>query len=81
MKSRTPSTLIKVYLDRFKEFNDRCGFLAGDDTIRLTALLLEKFREQISDKAHVGNVARGRPRDLLFAQFLLFEPRYHLIRV
>lgn len=66
LTARTPFTLIYADLDRFKEYNDRYGFLAGDDMIRSTALLLEKFREQISDKARVGHVGGD--------DFVVFSP-------
>ena len=49
-------TIVYADLDRFKEFNDAYGFLAGDELIRLTAHLLELAVSKLGDDARVGHV-------------------------
>lgn len=49
-------TIVYADLDRFKEFNDAYGFLAGDELIRLTAHLLEIAVSRLGDEARLGHV-------------------------
>ena len=43
-------------LDRFKEYNDVYGFLAGDELIRLAARVLGEGAREIGDNARLGHV-------------------------
>jgi EAL domain-containing protein (putative c-di-GMP-specific phosphodiesterase class I)/GGDEF domain-containing protein/CBS domain-containing protein len=54
---RTAPELVVLYvdLDRFKEYNDRYGFLMGDEMIRLSARVLSRMAAS-SDTARVGHV-------------------------
>ena len=49
-------TLIYADLDHFKEYNDRYGFLRGDDLIRFTAGLFRDFLPKIGPEACLGHV-------------------------
>jgi EAL domain-containing protein (putative c-di-GMP-specific phosphodiesterase class I)/GGDEF domain-containing protein len=54
---RSAPELVVLYvdLDRFKEYNDRYGFLMGDEMIRLSARVLSRLAAS-SDTARVGHV-------------------------
>lgn len=52
----TGGTLLYADLDRFKEFNDAFGFLAGDDAIRLTARTLARHMESLCPGARLGHL-------------------------
>ncbi|HVW24920.1 MAG TPA: GGDEF domain-containing protein [Polyangiaceae bacterium] len=54
---RTAPDLVVVYadLDRFKEYNDRYGFLMGDEMIRLSARVLARMAAT-SESARIGHV-------------------------
>ncbi len=50
------ATLLYVDLDRFKEYNDRYGFLQGDRMISLTASVLRKSLESFPPRSRLGHV-------------------------
>lgn len=54
--SDPPFSLIYADLDRFKEYNDRYGFVMGDEVIRLTAHVLAEELPRISSRAHLGHL-------------------------
>ncbi|QTX32797.1 EAL and GGDEF domain-containing protein [Aminithiophilus ramosus] len=52
----SPFTVVYADLDRFKEFNDRYGFLQGDRLLRLTADLLQEGLEGLPSGTKIGHV-------------------------
>lgn len=54
--SNPPFSLIYADLDRFKEYNDRYGFVMGDEVIRFTARLLSEELAGLSPRAHLGHL-------------------------
>jgi diguanylate cyclase (GGDEF)-like protein/PAS domain S-box-containing protein len=48
-RERTPLSLVLVDIDRFKEFNDRYGHLAGDDCLRRVAGVLAEHCRRSGD--------------------------------
>ncbi len=68
---QTGLALVYVDLNDFKSFNDRYGFLRGDEVITMTAALLRASLDSLGDPAaflgHVGGddfMAIVRPRDV-----------------
>jgi GGDEF domain-containing protein len=49
-------SVIYADLDRFKEFNDRYGFLRGDQLIRLTAEILQRGLSLLPPRSRLGHV-------------------------
>lgn len=49
-------TLVYADLDHFKEYNDRYGFLRGDDLIRFTADLFREYLPRMGKQAHLGHI-------------------------
>ncbi|HJL18690.1 MAG TPA: GGDEF domain-containing protein [Sandaracinaceae bacterium LLY-WYZ-13_1] len=48
--------IVYADLDRFKEYNDRYGFLMGDEVIRLTAQVLARHLGQLGEDVRLGHV-------------------------
>ncbi|MGF1466077.1 MAG: bifunctional diguanylate cyclase/phosphodiesterase [Sandaracinaceae bacterium] len=48
--------IVYADLDRFKEFNDRYGFLLGDEMIRLAAKVLAEGRDRLGPEASLGHI-------------------------
>jgi diguanylate cyclase (GGDEF)-like protein len=51
-----PFSLVYADLDRFKEYNDRYGFVMGDEVIRFTARLLSEELSALSPRAQLGHL-------------------------
>jgi EAL domain-containing protein (putative c-di-GMP-specific phosphodiesterase class I)/GGDEF domain-containing protein len=49
-------SVVYADLDRFKEFNDRYGFLRGDRLIRLTAEILQRGLSLLPPRSRLGHV-------------------------
>jgi GGDEF domain-containing protein len=49
-------SVVYADLDRFKEFNDRYGFLRGDQLIRLTAEILQRGLSLLPPRSRLGHV-------------------------
>ncbi|HEY4159454.1 MAG TPA: bifunctional diguanylate cyclase/phosphodiesterase [Polyangiaceae bacterium] len=49
-------TVVYADLDRFKEFNDAYGFLAGDELIRLAAHTLQSGLRALGSSARLGHI-------------------------
>ena len=49
-------TLVYADLDHFKEYNDRYGFLRGDEMIRFTANLFREFLPRMGNQARLGHI-------------------------
>lgn len=49
VRTRTPVALIMADLDHFKEFNDACGHLAGDECLRKVAAVLAQAARRVTD--------------------------------
>lgn len=57
METKQPFALLYVDLDNFKAFNDRYGFLRGDDAIVFTAAVLRSVAQSIRrEPRFVGHV-------------------------
>ena len=57
VQERTPSAVIHVDLDHFKEFNDRYGFDRGDALLIATARLLSQVMEELaSAPSFIGHI-------------------------
>lgn len=53
-RHQTPLSLLMIDIDRFKELNDMCGHLAGDDVLRETAKLLQRCVREMDFVARFG---------------------------
>lgn len=53
---RSEYTLVYADLDRFKEFNDRYGFVSGDDLLGSVGQLLTRMVAELEQIARVGHV-------------------------
>jgi diguanylate cyclase (GGDEF)-like protein len=49
-------SVVYADLDRFKEYNDAYGFLAGDEVIRLASRVLADGARQMGENARLGHV-------------------------
>jgi diguanylate cyclase (GGDEF)-like protein len=53
-RHQTPLSLLMIDIDRFKELNDMCGHLAGDEVLRETAKLLSRSVREMDFVARFG---------------------------
>ncbi len=53
-RHQTPLSLLMIDIDRFKELNDMCGHLAGDEVLRETARLLQRCVREMDFVARFG---------------------------